>query len=165
MAKALYINSAIRITVKGDKMRETLLNIKNQFRRTFFREEPEDSELAQDGDYVEIGKSSNGPVSSDAKITVKPYTIEHFEDIKQILQDLREGRTVALINMSVLKEKDMVELKRAINKLKKTCDAIDGDIAGFGENYIVAVPEFARVHRGGKSPSQPQTEFDDDSEF
>ena len=35
----------------------------------------------------------------------------------------------------------------AINKLKKTCDAIEGDIAGFGEDYIVAVPNFAEIYR------------------
>jgi SepF-like predicted cell division protein (DUF552 family) len=60
---------------------------------------------------------------------------------------LREGSTIALINIRPLKEKDLVELKRAINKLKKTCDAIAGDIAGFGEDYIVATPEFASVFR------------------
>ena len=40
-----------------------------------------------------------------------------------------------------------MELKRAINKIKKTCDAIEGDIAGFGEDWIVVTPSFARVYR------------------
>ena len=46
-----------------------------------------------------------------------------------------------------MKEKDLVELKRAISKLRKTCEAIDGDIAGFSEDYVVAVPYFAKIHR------------------
>jgi len=46
-----------------------------------------------------------------------------------------------------LKDKDLVELKRAINKLKKTCDAINGDIAGFGEDYIVITPSFGKIYR------------------
>ena len=41
----------------------------------------------------------------------------------------------------------MIELKRAVNKLKKTCDAIEGDIAGFGEDWIVVTPSFAKVYR------------------
>ena len=58
-----------------------------------------------------------------------------------------------MINIKALKEKDIVELKRAVTKLKKTCDAIEGDIAGFGEDYIVAVPYFAEISRG-KSETQ-----------
>jgi len=70
-----------------------------------------------------------------------------FCDIKEVLDVLREGSTVALINIKPLKEKDLVELKRAVSKLRKTCEAIDGDIAGFGEDYVVAVPYFAKIHR------------------
>ena len=54
------------------------------------------------------------------------------------------------------KEKDIIELKRAINKLKKTCDAIDGDIAGFGEDYIVCCPTFAKIHR--EKSKRPQSQ-------
>ena len=60
---------------------------------------------------------------------------------------LREGYTIALVNIKPLKDKDLVELKRAINKLKKTCDAIRGDIAGFGDDYIIVTPSFARIYR------------------
>ena len=84
---------------------------------------------------------------------VQPFVMEDFDDVKVVLDSLREGRTIALINTRPLKEKDMVELKRAINKLRKTCDAIEGDIAGFGEDYIVAVPYFAEISRG-KSETQ-----------
>ena len=96
-------------------------------------------------EYVELGpeKLEEGK----AKIVVRPFVIEDFDDIKTILDSLREGYTIALINIKPLKEKDLIELKRAINKLKKTTDAIEGDIAGFGEDYIVVTPSFASVHR------------------
>ena len=93
-------------------------------------------------EYVEVGPESKGDIS---KILVKPYSLEDFSDIKEILDSLREGYTIALINIKPLKDKDLIELKRAINKLKKTTDAIDGDIAGFGDDYIVAVPNFAEI--------------------
>jgi len=96
-------------------------------------------------EYVELG--SETPEESKAKIVVKPFVIKDFDDIKAILDSLREGYTIALVNIKPLKEKDLVELKRAINKLKKTTDAIEGDIAGFGEDYIVVTPSFATVHR------------------
>ncbi len=99
--------------------------------------------------YVELGSEASG-VESRAKLMVRPFVIEEFEQIKPILDSLREGHTIALINIKPLKDKDLVELKRAINKLKKTCDALEGDIAGFGENWIAAVPSFAYIYRGPK---------------
>ena len=61
------------------------------------------------------------------------------------LNDLREGFTVALLNVKLLKDKDVTELKRAVSTLKKTCNAINGDIAGFGDDWLVATPGFAQV--------------------
>ena len=105
------------------------------------------SEIMQEAEeegYVELGTDSS---SESTKITVRPFVIEDFESIKPILDSLREGHTIALVNIKPLKDKDLVELKRAINKLKKTTDAIEGDIAGFGDNWIAAVPSFAHIHR------------------
>ena len=99
--------------------------------------------------YVELESESS--LDNRSKLSVRPFVIEEFEHIKPILDSLREGHTIALINIKPLKDKDLVELKRAINKLKKTCDALDGDIAGFGENWIAAVPSFASIYRGQKA--------------
>ena len=96
-------------------------------------------------EYVELSHESGA--QPDAKIVVRPFTIEDFEDIKPVIEVLREGYTIPLINIRPLKDKDLVELKRAVNKLKKTTDAIDGDIAGFGEDWIVVTPSFAKIHR------------------
>ena len=101
-------------------------------------------EAGEEG-YVELGTDVGA--ESQAKIVVRPFVMDDFEHIKPILDALREGKTIALVNIKPLKDKDIVELKRAINKLKKTCDAIDGDIAGFGEDWIAAVPSFAHIHR------------------
>ena len=111
--------------------------------------------------YVELDKES--PSDSKSRMQVRPYVIEEFENIKSILDALREGNTVALINIKPLKDKDLVELKRAINKLKKTCDALEGDIAGFGENWIAAVPKNAFIYRGPK-PSKGKKESAEEME-
>lgn len=97
--------------------------------------------------YVELGTEEG---SKESKIMVRPFILQDFESIKPILEALRDGHTVALVNIKALKDKDLVELKRAINKLKKTCDAIEGDIAGFGDDWIAAVPSFAKIHRAKK---------------
>lgn len=105
--------------------------------------------------YVELGNESS-VMDTKSKLSVRPFVIEEFEHIKPILDALREGHTIALINIKPLKDKDLVELKRAINKLKKTCDALEGDIAGFGENWIAAVPSFAYIYRGQKGAAKEE---------
>ena len=117
-------------------------------------------EAEHDG-YVELDSQPNTDPSS--KITVRPFVLDDFENIKDILDALREGHTIALINIRPLKDKDLVELKRAINKLKKTCDAIEGDIAGFGDDWIAAVPAFAHIHRN--KPAPKKEEVSEVSEF
>jgi SepF-like predicted cell division protein (DUF552 family) len=116
-----------------------------QLREKFTKPMEEDEDIEQSDHYVELGTTPDKEEQS--KVLVRPFVIEEFEDIKEILDVLREGSTIALVNIKPLKDKDLVELKRAISKLRKTCEAIDGDIAGFGEDYVVAVPYFARIHR------------------
>ena len=112
--------------------------------------------LDQEGspEYVELSSESS---MEKAKILVRPYTLENFEDVKPVLDALREGHTLALVNIRPLKDKDLVELKRAINKIKKTCDAIEGDIAGLSDDYIVVAPHFAQIWRQN-SPATVQNE-------
>ena len=71
------------------------------------------SEMFEDSEqgYVELG--NEGHADTKSKLMVRPFVIEEFEDIKPILDSLREGHTIALINIKPLKDKDLVELKRA----------------------------------------------------
>ena len=112
----------------------------------------DDSDIDMEEEYVELDTEVKD--NEKTKIIVRPFQIEEFEDIKHVLDVIREGYTIALINIRPLKDKDLVELKRAINKLKKSCDAMDGDIAGFGEDWIAVVPSFAKIHREAKTPQQ-----------
>jgi len=125
-------------------MKKILSDVKSGFKKMFGSKT--EAELLSEGEkeYLELDTEGG---ESKANIIVRPFVIEDFSDIKDILDSLREGYTIALINIRPLKDKDLVDLKRAINKLKKTCDAIDGDIAGFGEDYIVVTPSFAKVYR------------------
>ena len=77
------------------KLREKLFGERTD---EFFDESPED--------YVEI---NNPELGSRAKIIVKPFIIHDFQDIKQPIDSLREGYTIALINIRPLKEIDNAE--------------------------------------------------------
>ncbi|MEM4271669.1 MAG: cell division protein SepF [Candidatus Pacearchaeota archaeon] len=113
----------------------------------------EDSE-----EYVEI--DLNSAESNDNKVIVKPFVLKEYDDINPILNALREGYTITIIDVRPLRVKDVVELKRAISKIKKTADAIEGKIAGFGENIIIVTPQFADIHKAFVPPAkEKKTDF------
>jgi len=118
----------------------------------------QDSDVELGEDYVELEADIKDKTS---KVLVRPFTLEKFDDIKEVINAVREGFTIAILNIEPLKDKDLAELKRAIDKIKKTVEANEGDIAGFGENFLVVTPSFAKVWRAAKNaPSADATEVD-----
>ena len=112
-----------------------------------------------DSEYLEIDL---GKEEKEQKVTVKLFVLKDYEETTSILNDLREGYTIAIIDIKVLRQKDPIELKRAISKIKKTIDALEGNIAGFGENMVIATPSFARIHKEpAKAKEEPRNKFDD----
>ena len=95
-------------------------------------------------EYIEIDL---GKEVKKAKVIVRPFVLKSFEDVNPILNALREGYTIAVIDFKILKKRDIIELKRAISKIKKTVDALEGSISGFGESIIIATPEFAEIYK------------------
>jgi SepF-like predicted cell division protein (DUF552 family) len=95
-------------------------------------------------DYLEIDLDKE---EKEGKVLVKLFVLKKYEDVNSILNVLREGYTIAVIDIKVLKSKDPIELKRAVSKIKKTTDALEGNIAGFGENLLIVTPPFAKIQR------------------
>jgi len=117
------------------ELKESLFNTKKK--TVDVNKEPEFIELEPD---VATEKT--------ARIYVKYFVLTDYADIKQIIDTVREGYTIAMIKISPLRHKDMLELKRAISKIKSTVEAIDGDVVGIDEEYVVVVPGFVEVIRG-----------------
>src|SRR3989338_8474381 len=111
----------------------------------------------RDEEYVEIDIDSSQP--KENKVIVKPFVLKVMDNMEDILNSLREGRTIAVIDIKPLKSKDIIELKRAISKIKKTVDALEGTIAGFGDNIIIATPEFAQIHKPVDKPKKERSDF------
>jgi len=110
---------------------------------------------SEDPDYIEIDL---GKEVKKSKVLVRPFVLKCFEDVNPVLNALREGYTIAVIDFRPLKAKDVIELKRAISKIKKTIDALEGNISGFGDSIIIATPEFADIYK----PRRPQQSKEQD---
>lgn len=103
-----------------------------------------DTRKLEEGEYIEL--DTDALESKTSRIPIKIDKIEDFGDSDRIQKAVREGKIV-LVKIKALKDKDMSELKRAIEKLRKTCVAINGDIAGIDEDWIAVCPSFAHIAR------------------
>ncbi len=104
-------------------------------------------------DYLEIDLEKE---QKDSKVLVKLFALKKYEDVNSILNVLREGYTIAIIDIKALKQKDPIELKRAVSKVKKTAEALEGNIAGFGDNLLIVTPPFAQIQRDISSSAEPE---------
>lgn len=108
-------------------------------------------------EYIEIDL---GKEEKENKVSVKLFELKKYEDVNRILNELREGYTIALIDIKELKQKDSIELKRAVSKIKKTVDALEGKIAGH-DNMIIATPAFAKIYKDVESQTkEPKDKFE-----
>ena len=112
------------------------------FLRKKGKKKEKSKELVEDN-FVELDAQM---AESDTKVVIKAETLQEYDDIEKVQDHLRNEHIV-WINIAPLKSKDMTNLKRAVNRLKKTIKSIDGDMAGVDEDWIVACPSFAEIHR------------------
>ncbi len=95
-------------------------------------------------EFLEIESSLT---QEERKISIKVENLTGFVDTEKVQQLLREGNVVFL-KIKDLRNKDINELKRCVERLKKTCLAMNGDMVGVDEDFLIITPDFARVFRG-----------------
>ncbi|MFA5303605.1 MAG: cell division protein SepF [Candidatus Nanoarchaeia archaeon] len=106
-----------------------------------------DEDYNEKNDVEELVEVKPSAEKEKFKIYIKYLQIEEANDTKKILDYIREGNYIILANYKKLKDKDAVELKRSIDKIKKTCDAANSDIVGLEENFVLIYPGFATISK------------------
>ena len=92
--------------------------------------------------HLEQAPEEAGPMQKKVEIE----KMDSYADSDRIQRKARDGG-IMLVKIRDLRTRDVSELKRAVERVKKTCLAIDGDIAGVGEDWIVVCGNGAKVHR------------------
>ena len=70
-----------------------------------------------------------------------------MSDISSIKDDAKK-RMILILRVTPLAQKDVVELRRAIEDLYKYVQSVGGDIARLGEERVVITPPSVRIWRG-----------------
>ncbi len=79
-------------------------------------------------------------------VYLKTLTLNSLEELDKIKGELETGN-IAIIRLTPLLDKDLDDVKRAVRKLKKIIEEIDGDIASLGEDRIVVTPSRVKIWR------------------
>ncbi len=112
-----------------------------------FSNSPKENEASERNDegYIELTEK---PAGKQANIYVRYCILDEFSDVKPILDFMREGYSICIVKIKLLKDKDINELKRAITKIKRVCDVMGGNVVGMDEDYLIASPNFVKVFKG-----------------
>ena len=94
-------------------------------------------------EYVELDFDEE---KNDGTVYIVVEKLDSSSDVDRVKRLLREG-FIVFVSIKAMKERDMSELKRAISSLRKTCAAINGDIVGVSDEWVIVTPSFARVYR------------------
>ena len=98
---------------------------------------------ADEDQYIELDMTEE---KGDERVVIQVERLEAFADSERILNKLRGG-SIILTKIKHLRDKDDAEFKRSMEKIKKVCMNIGGEIGALGTDWILLAPSFAKIHK------------------
>jgi hypothetical protein len=95
-------------------------------------------------DYVEVDHPEEP--KAERQLWVEVEKLDSFADSDRIQRKIREGN-ILVVRIRDLRAKDAEELKRSVERIRRTCLAVNGDIAGLGEEWLLVTPAAAKIFR------------------
>jgi len=88
------------------------------------------------------------PLQEDSKkANIRIETLNDYRDVEGVQKYVREGNVVFL-RIRKMRERDMGELKRSVERLRRTTIAMNGDIIGIDEDFLIITPPSVKIYRG-----------------
>jgi len=85
--------------------------------------------------------------TQNTPIYLKAITLRDMNDIPSIKDDAKK-HMILILRVTPLAQKDVAELRCAIEDLYKYVQSVVGDIARLGEERVVITPPSVRIWRG-----------------
>lgn len=77
---------------------------------------------------------------------VKVCKLKGFADIDICARELSHGNLI-ILDIKPLADRNMTELKHAVDEMKDICLSMGGDIAGLGEFHLILTPPGIKIDR------------------
>lgn len=95
-------------------------------------------------EYVELESSDE----KKSKVPIEIEKINEYSDSDRIQRKAREG-TIMLVRVKELRERNVGELKRCVERIKRTVEASGGEIVAVGDDWVIVTPGTAKLVRNG----------------
>lgn len=117
--------------------------------------------VSREPKYVEVDWKGNEP---EGKQYVRVINLNDFSDVEGVLERLRDRNSVLILKVKPRLVQEKMELKRALKRIQRTCQAIGSDIAGINETVIVITPPNIEIWRpsdaGATAPTTPISSYE-----
>ena len=71
---------------------------------------------------------------------IKMINFDSLKDLEMIQRDLQEGNIMVINTEKLLESRSILELKRAIDRLRGSCQDLGGSIGRIGDQFLVITP-------------------------
>ena len=95
-----------------------------------------------------------GDVSHNEDMVFKTVAIEKYADVDNVLESMRDKKSIILMKIRTRMTTDKTELRRAIRRVQKSCYAMGGDLIGLSEEMILVTPPGVVIERDKESAEQ-----------
>lgn len=102
------------------------------------------TEVMREPKYIELDWKTH---TSESKEYVRVLPLNDFSDVEGILDYLRDRNNIIILKIKPRLLQEKLELKRALKRIQRTCQAIGGDIAGIREDIIIVTPPQVEIAR------------------
>ena len=102
-----------------------------------------DEEPINEDEFIEIKTEGE----EGGRVNLRIETLNDYRDVEGVQRLLREGNVIFL-RIRKLRERDIGELKRSVERLRRTTIAMNGDIIGVDEDFLILTPPNVKVWRG-----------------
>ena len=79
------------------------------------------------------------------KIKLGLLVMERYADVEKVLGRFRKADSILIVKISPLRQKDMSEMKKAVDRIKTHCGVTGAEISALDDNWIVLVPPMVEV--------------------
>ena len=73
--------------------------------------------------------------------------MRNIEDVRAVEEEMARGKTVIILRVTPMAQKDDEELRTAVERLYASATSAGGDIARLGDERIVITPPGVRIWR------------------
>jgi SepF-like predicted cell division protein (DUF552 family) len=106
---------------------------------TIVRFKKKNETIVNEGDELLIREVAVDP----EKVPVHTMEIAFLKDVKNVIEVLRQGPGVIIVDIEMIKQNNVDDARKAIKMLKRTASATNGGVLGVGENMVIVTNDVA----------------------